>query len=437
VGAVRSGKTGGLVNVKKVDTCAPCHSGFVERSDPLPKELLVSSQAVALNNSECYIESGKALTCINCHNPHRDRASAELEKASSMVCLGCHSNAAKPRAALCPVNARDHCTDCHMPRMDQGVFHMRDHWIRVHPEQGIHAAKQDENLRTQVVPLREFLRILVVDQREKVESAVARLAQGADFSDVARDLSIDETAPGGGYVGEMWLAQMEPKLAAAAAKLGHGETSGVIDLGNRWMMLQRMSRDFKEDADKLFEQASALKAAGDIKGALEKDGQALKVYPYFLRALIFMGATLGESGDLKRGSEVLAFTARLYPKDATAQFDLGLTRGALGDPGGQIESFRRAIELDPDNVAVYESLGAALYSAGDWKSAIDVCHAGLQIDPLRAGLYFNLSLMLGQHGDTEGSKRARDLAIQIDPRLRSRPAGTASPVHPPPRPGVN
>src|ERR1022692_4698778 len=116
------------------------------------------------------------------------------------------------------------------------------------------------------------------------------------------DSLVFQTAPGGGYIGEMWLSEMEPKLAAAGAKLGHGETSGIVDMGNRWMILQRMPRDFKADADDLFERASALKAGGDIKGALEKDQQALRIYPYFLRALIFMGATLGENGEVQRGS---------------------------------------------------------------------------------------------------------------------------------------
>jgi len=432
VEAIRHGKTdAGIVNPNKLaadarlELCARCHIGFADRSDPLPKELLVSSQAVALRNSECFIQSGKALTCTNCHDPHRDRPPAELEEVSVKACLGCHSGTAKPRAAVCAVNARGRCIGCHMPRVDQGVYHMSDHWIRVHPEQGIQPPKHDETLRSQVPPLREFLRIIVVDTRRKAESAAARLAKGESFSDVAHDLSLDETAPGGGYIGEMWLSEMEPKLAAAAAKLRYGETSGIVDKGNRWMILERMPRDFKLEADDLYERASSLKESGDIKGALEKNHQALQVYPYFLRALIFMGATLGEAGDVQKGSDFLAFAAQLYPNDATAQFDLGLTLGALGNHNGQIQAFRRAIQLDADNIAVYESLGAALYSAGEWQSAIDVCRAGLRVDPLAARLYFNLGIMLEQHGDTEGSKRARELAAAIDPGIVSRPSAAA------------
>lgn len=306
-----------------------------------------------------------------------------------------------------------------MPRVDVGIFHMADHWIRVHPEQGIEAKQHPDELRSHVTPLREFLRILVTDTREKADAASQRLARDGDFSGVAHDLSIDATAPGGGYAGEMWLSQMDPKLAAAAAKLRDGETSGIVDMGGKWIILHRMERGFKLKAAELFDQAAALKTKGDIKGAMDKDQQALKIYPYFLRALALLGVTLGENGGVRRGAEILNFAAGLYPDDATVQFDLGLTLGGLGDRAGQIRAFRRAIEIDPDNSAVYESLGAALYSSRDAQGGIETTRQGLQIDPLSAKLYFNLSGMLGQQGDAAGSQAARALSSAIDPGITS------------------
>jgi tetratricopeptide (TPR) repeat protein len=424
VQAIGNGKPGiGIVDPKKLtaekslEICAQCHSGFSYRSDPLPKELLVSSQVPALRNAECFIQSGGAFTCAGCHDPHRDAPRTDVEKVSVTACRSCHSAAAKQHAALCPVNASDKCIGCHMPTEDEGAFHMTDHWIRVHPEQGIKSPKHDESLRSQVQPLHEFLRIIVTDERAKAEAAAQRLSNGEAFFDVAHDLSVDATAPGGGYLGEMWLSEMDPKLRAAAAKLGDGETSGIIDSTNHWVILQRMPRDFKLEAGQLFQQAAALKLRGDAKGALEKDQQALKVYPYFLRALAFMGVALGENGAVQKGSEVLDFATQLYPNDSTVQFDLGLTLGGLGNRAGQIAALRRAVALDPDNVAVYENLGAALYSAGDWQSAIETCRQGLRVDPLSAKLYYNLSLMLAEHGDTQGSERARALAAKIDPEI--------------------
>lgn len=410
----------GIVNPKvltgeqSLETCAPCHTGFSYQADPLPNELLVSNQVNALRHAECFIQSGKAVTCTSCHDAHRDAARADVERASIKVCLGCHSSAAKQRAAVCAVNSGDKCIGCHMPPVDQGVFHMTDHWIRVHPEPGVKAWKDDDGLRSQVPALREFLRIVVTDDRKKAETAAQRLSSGDAFFDVAHELSTDRSASDGGYIGETWLSQMRPELAAAARTLRNGETTGIVDIGYRWAILQRMPRNFKSEAGQFFQQASALKLRGDIQGAIDKDRQALNIYPHFLRGLIFMGVTLGESGAVQRASEVLSVAVHLYPQDATAQFDLGLTLRGLGE---QIQAFRRAVGLDPDDGAIYESLGAALYSAGDWRGAIDVCRQGLQVNPLSAKLYFNLSIMLGQHGDAQGAERAKALAANIDPDI--------------------
>ena len=404
-----------LAGDESLSVCAQCHTGLTHQSDPLPGDLLVSSQVTALRYSECFIQSGQRITCISCHDPHQG-ATHDAER-SVQACLSCHSTVAATRASICPVNSTGECIGCHMPTVDMKPFRLTDHWIRVHPEQSVQVPAHDPSLRSQVSPLREFLRIIVADTRDKADQAAQRLSNGEPFPDIARALSVDASAELGGYIGDTRLAEMDPKLTAAASMLQPGETSGVIDMGNRWMILHRMPRDFKLRADRLQQQASALKDHGDRKGALEKCTQALAVYPYFLRSLNFMAMTLAEDGNASRASEVIQFAARLYPDDAPTQFDLGLALGATGHRAEEISAYQRANALDPDLVAVYESLGAALCSAGQWGRGLETFRAGLKVDPLSAKLYYDLGLVLRHGGDEPAAKRMLALASAIDPNI--------------------
>ncbi len=436
-----------LNDAEQLAVCAPCHTGLAYQSDPLPDDLLVSNQANALRNAECFMQSGGRLTCTGCHDPHAD--SPRVAETTTKTCLSCHGVAKEPaqnglatsrpspprlllfgvacrglcapgtpRAAICPVNAQGECIGCHMPAVQKGSFHMTDHWIRVHPEQGIKASQHDAGGRSQITPVREFLRLIVTNDSATAQSAGKRVTSGEPFRDVARELSIDPSAPAGGYIGLMELSQLDPTLAAAAAKLWYGETSGVVETGGRFVILDRLPRDFKWEADQFFQQGSELRSRGDVKGALLKDQQALAVYPYFLRAMIAVAAMLGEAGDVPRAAELLRFAVQSYPKDSSAQFNLALTLGS--QPAEQIAAFERAIELDPEMLAAYESLGAALYTAGRPQEATDTFRKGLMIDPLSAKLNYNLGLILMRQGEKAEGERRMDLALKADPSIGGR-----------------
>ncbi len=144
---------------EQLQVCAQCHTGFTYQSDPLPDDLLVSNQVNALRNAECFIQSGEKLTCTGCHDPHAD--SPRVAEATTKTCLSCHAVLKNPHAAICPVNAQGECIGCHMPAVQKGSFHMTDHWIRVHPEQGITTPQHDRSGRSQITPVREFMRLIV------------------------------------------------------------------------------------------------------------------------------------------------------------------------------------------------------------------------------------------------------------------------------------
>lgn len=407
-----------LTGAGSIEVCAQCHNGLSTsgHSDPMPEDLLVSSQVPALRHSECFIQSREKVTCTTCHNPHED--SAAVTQTTVNACLGCHSLGTPQHAAVCPVNRTQGCVGCHMPTVQSDSFRLTDHWIRVHPEPGTKLQKRDDSLRSQVIPRREYLRLILVDSDEKLQAVTQRLSKGESFSVVAHDLSVDPTAPGGGYLGDVELSDMDPKLAAAAGKLSFGENSEVVSVGANRIILHRQPRDFRWEADRLFLEASDLNKRGDRAAAIAKNREALDVYPYLLRGLTLMGTMLGQAGNASRASEVLAFAAQNYPKDAASEFNLALT--LVKQPAAQIEALRHTLEIDPDMVVAYQSLGAALYSTGQAPAAIETFRKGLQIDPLSAILYYDLGLALKEQGDGAGAKRALELAGKLDAEIAAR-----------------
>jgi tetratricopeptide (TPR) repeat protein len=137
-----------------VKLCAECHSPRgqgVSRDDPLA----VRFQGTTLTWSRCYNESGDALDCTTCHDPHRNATTSPAHYEAR--CLECHSSKAgepsptgqggskrrrsralrddSPRT-VCPVNPSNGCIGCHMPAVAGVVPHstFTDHFIRVHRE---------------------------------------------------------------------------------------------------------------------------------------------------------------------------------------------------------------------------------------------------------------------------------------------------------------
>jgi tetratricopeptide (TPR) repeat protein len=116
-----------------IKLCGSCHGSPTQTVKPNDVGA-VRFQASALVKSRCYSESGEGLSCVTCHNPHRD---AETKPAFyEAKCLGCHdarSTSESDRRAICPVGPKTGCLDCHMPRVQGAVLHtsFTDHQIRV------------------------------------------------------------------------------------------------------------------------------------------------------------------------------------------------------------------------------------------------------------------------------------------------------------------
>jgi tetratricopeptide (TPR) repeat protein len=406
----------GIINPRRlspdagIEICAQCHAGFGRHIDPAPDDLLIANQVQALRASECFIQSGRSFSCTSCHDPHND---SRADAAATRTCLGCHSKA--QRAAVCPVNASSGCIGCHMPSVDVGPLHLVDHQIRVHPEQNVTAQSHDASLRSQINPVREVLRIIRNDDRDKIVEAKRQIEHGNSFYDVARALSEDATAAIGGYWGEKDVANLEPALIPVVTKLNYADISDITLASGKWCLIQRLPRTFKWQADQLQHEAEALLLRGEVSAALDKSQQALRVYPHFRRALTFIGTTLAQAGNMQRAADVLGVTTRLYPSDATSLFALAVVLAELNRHNDEIDAYRRVLVLEPDFLAAYAKLGVVLDSKGDEASSVAILRQGLKIDPLSAELYHDLSLSLTHQGEIKEAKRCAAMAALLDP----------------------
>ena len=113
--------------------------------DPSTRETdprFVRFQATTFPLSRCYAEGPGTLSCMTCHDPHRD---AETDPAAyERRCLACHAadkgsktpliGATAGRTVACPVNPASGCIGCHMPKIAGAAPHalFTDHQIRVH-----------------------------------------------------------------------------------------------------------------------------------------------------------------------------------------------------------------------------------------------------------------------------------------------------------------
>jgi predicted CXXCH cytochrome family protein len=416
----------GILNPKKLPVadkmrpCSQCHAGSSYVEDPLPDDLLISDQVTALKNSECWRQGGGQITCVNCHNPHQDAPRSVLVARAERTCLGCHSAQVKEHAALCPVSRASGCVNCHMPNQIRGAFSIADHWIRVDPKQNVKVPAENAAWRTTITPKHMYLRMIELEDKDTALQLRQRIVAGAPFFDLARANSIDRTsAMNGGYLGDIETAQMDPAWSATAIKLQPGELSEVAGLDGKYFILQRLSRNFREEAEDKFNDALRLRKEGKEQAAIATLIDSLKIYPRLLRALTFLGVMYSESGNPQVGTGVLHLATALYPQDAGAHFNLGIAYGAMRNEQ-EINEYKRTIEIDGDYVPAYLNWGGALVSKGQLQEAIEIYRRGINVNPLNAQLHYSLSVVLDQVNEKQEAAAERALAAKIDAKYASR-----------------
>ena len=130
-------KLGALRTEEISDFCGQCHRTWAVIATQGPHDINnVRFQPYRLTNSKCYDAVDQRISCVACHDPHRE--TDHTARYFDAKCLACHHEA-KPlktaqtrHAKVCPTASKD-CVSCHMPKYELPDSHnlFTDHWIRV------------------------------------------------------------------------------------------------------------------------------------------------------------------------------------------------------------------------------------------------------------------------------------------------------------------
>jgi peptidyl-prolyl cis-trans isomerase C len=84
------------------------------------------------------------------------------------------------------------------------------------------------------LPERVRLHQILVSTGPEAERVAQRLGRGEDFAAVAREVSLDPSAPSGGDQGEIAVDDLPPAFAQQIARLGRGEVGEPIQASDGW-----------------------------------------------------------------------------------------------------------------------------------------------------------------------------------------------------------
>jgi tetratricopeptide (TPR) repeat protein len=161
-----------------------------------------------------------------------------------------------------------------------------------------------------------------------------------------------------------------------------------------------------QDAALQLNLGNALKAMGQLDGAIERFRNALTLAPSFPLAHYNLGNAYAAAGRHEDAADAFQKSLRLQPANASSHNNLGNALHALGRHEEAIASFQRALELQPGHAGAYNNLGMALNALGKADEAAAQFRAAISAQPRFVAAHFNLANTLdatGQHAEAAGT----------------------------------
>ncbi|MCG5077592.1 tetratricopeptide repeat protein [Paraburkholderia tagetis] len=172
-----------------------------------------------------------------------------------------------------------------------------------------------------------------------------------------------------------------------------------------------------DDAALQLNLGNALKALGELEGAIERFRNALTLAPAFALAHYNLGNAYAAVGRHEDAMYAFGHAVRLQPGDASSHNNLGNALHALGRHAEAAEAFRRALKIRPGHAGAHNNLGMALNALGDCTGAVEQFQKALRFQPRFVAAHFNLANTLDATGYHAQAAAGFDAALALQPQF--------------------
>lgn len=190
-----------------------------------------------------------------------------------------------------------------------------------------------------------------------------------------------------------------------------GQHAEAADLVRRAVNLR------PDDAALQLNLGNALKALGELDGAIERFRNALTLAPTFPLAHYNLGNAYAAIGRHEDAMYAFDHAVRLQPGDASSHNNLGNALHALGRHAEAAEAFRRALKIRPGHAGAHNNLGMALNALGDAAGAVEHFQKALRVQPRFVAAHFNLANTLDATGYHAQAAAGFEAALALQPQF--------------------
>jgi tetratricopeptide (TPR) repeat protein len=193
------------------------------------------------------------------------------------------------------------------------------------------------------------LRMIIVRDRQEAQDIRQKLQQGASFSALAHQQSIGPERQLWGYSGIVRLDEVQAELRPVLQKLQPGQTSGVLSLGRRYVIVKVIPLE----VPRLFETAKEALRQGQTTRAIESLRTALRLEPDNVQTYLNLSVAYEHNAQYEEALKHLDKAQRLAPQEV----QIAILRGALATNAAikrqdqlyakqAISAYQQALQLD-------------------------------------------------------------------------------------------